>query len=331
MTTAGTPAEDGYIALAHPDGPIIVDNQGRVRWYLASADETLINFQAHPTGEYTLFGTQDMPQEFRVLDERGDVARTLACVGGNTRFHEVRVLADGSYWITCNDPVQTDLTSLGGNPDVNVVWTTIQHVAEDGSLLKEIRARDLFGLDDLDPDAIPGADNVNATHGNAIEFDVDGNLLVSFRSLDEITKIDATTGELIWRMGGRGNQFTINDPTRDYVRQHGLRLVSPGVIQILDNGSVAPSRFVRYAIDEDALTADLVFDYIDPTNAFTQVGGSTEVVGDGGALVSFGRAGRVVELDDSGSVTFELLGIEDMYIFRAIRIPSLYASERRAP
>lgn len=331
MTTAGTPAADGYLALSHPEGPIIVDNQGRVRWYLSAADPTLINFQSHPTGEYTLYGTQDVPQEFRVLDERGDVVRMLACVGGNTRFHEVRVLADGSYWITCNDPVQMDLTSIGGKPDVNVVWTTIQHVAEDGSLLKEIRARDLFGLDDLDPDGIADADNVNATHGNAIEFDVDGNLLVSFRSLNEITKIDATTGAIIWRMGGRGNVFTIVDPTREYVRQHGLRLVSPGVIQFLDNGSLPPSRFVRYAIDEQSLTANLLFDYIDPTNAFTQVGGSTEVVGDGGALISFGRAGRVVELDASGNVSFELLGIEDQYIFRAVRIPSLYAARRREP
>src|SRR2546422_7694007 len=45
-----------------------------------------------------------------------------------------------------------------------------------------------FEITDLDPAALTGA-TVNWTHGNAIDIDRDGNLIVSFRSLDEITKI----------------------------------------------------------------------------------------------------------------------------------------------
>lgn len=63
--------------------------------------------------------------------------------------------------------------------------------------------------------------------------------------------------------------------------------------------------------------------------SFTFVGGNTELVGpNDDAIVSFGRAGKVVEVNAAGVETFDLTGLDGVYIFRASRIPSLYASER---
>ncbi|MFQ5530780.1 MAG: hypothetical protein ACE5FP_10610, partial [Gemmatimonadota bacterium] len=89
ITPVGTPAEGGYVLLSHPDGAVIVDNQGRVRWYLAESDATLNNFQAHPNGEYTFIGLNDPVREYRALNELGEVVRTLGCIGRPTRFHEI--------------------------------------------------------------------------------------------------------------------------------------------------------------------------------------------------------------------------------------------------
>ncbi|MFW6084475.1 MAG: arylsulfotransferase family protein [Gemmatimonadota bacterium] len=326
--STGVPAENGFIGMAHPSGAFIVDNQGRVRWYVTSEDPVLNNFQAHPSGQYTMFGLEDLTRLYKVLDERGNVVGTIGCVDRDTRFHEIRVMPQGDYWALCNHEIPTDLSSRGGAEDGSVVWTVLQHVGADGELLFEFDTSEHFSLDDIDPDVIDGADAVNMTHGNAIEFDADGNILLSFRSLNEVTKVDATTGEVLWRLGGRANQFAIDDPTRDFLRQHGVRLVEPGIIQLLDNGREAPSRLVRYQIDEQELTAELVMEYAHASNAITLVGGSTQVVADRGGLVSFGRTGRVAEVDESGTQTFELTGLESLYIFRAFRIPSLYASER---
>lgn len=145
-----------------------------------------------------------------------------------------------------------------------------------------------------------------------------------------MTKIQAETGEIIWRFGGgQGNQLTfVDDPKGSFERQHGLRVVEPGVIQLLDNGDAAPSRLVRYRIDEQALTATLVLEVIDAPTTYTPVGGGTDVLAGGGALVSFGRAGRVLESSAAGERTWELTGIDGLYVFRAQRIPSLYSSER---
>lgn len=328
VVATGDPAEEGFIGMAHPSGAFIVDNQGRVRWYVTSEDPVLNNFQAHASGEYTMFGTEDLTRLYKVLDERGDVDRTIGCVDRNTRFHEIRVLPPGDYWALCDHEIPTDLSSRGGAVDGTVTWTVLQHVGADGELLFEFDTSEHFSLDDIDPDVIDGADAVNLTHGNSIEFAADGNILLSFRNLNEVTKVDVTTGEVLWRLGGLANQFAIDDPTRDFAGQHGLRLVEPGVVQLLDNGREAPSRLVRYLLDEQALTAELILEYSHASNALTPVGGSTQVLAGNRALVSFGRAGRVAEVDETGVQIFELTGLEGLYIFRAFRIPSLYAAER---
>lgn len=328
VASIGDPADEGFIGMAHPSGAFIVDNQGRVRWYVTSEDPVLNNFQSHPSGEYTMFGTEDLTRLYKVLDERGNVVRTIGCVGLDTRFHEVRVMPQGDYWALCDRDVPTDLSSRGGAAEGTVTWTVVQHVGADGELLFEFDTSEHFSLDDIDPDVIDGADAVNITHGNAIELAADGNILLSFRSLNEVTKVDVVTGEVLWRLGGLANQFAVDDPTRDFARQHGVRLVEPGVLQLLDNGVEAPSRLVRYLIDEQALTAERVMEYSHASNALTLVGGSTQVLAGKRGLVSFGRTGRVAEVDETGAQTFELTGLEGLYIFRAFRIPSLYATER---
>lgn len=332
VVPVGANPAPGYLTLSVPGGPVIIDNTGRVVWYLTAPDPVLSNFQAHPDGSYTLLGRDTDVQEYRVLDELGRETGRLACVGRDeTRFHEVRVEPQGAYWIMCHDRRVADLTAVGGLPEVALDWTVVQHVNAAGELVWEWNSADHFDITDVGPETIAGAAAINVTHGNAIAFDTDGNLLVSWRELDEITKIAAETGEVLWRLGGGlRNQFTfLNDPKGSFERQHGLRVVGPGVIQLLDNSDTAPSRLVRYRIDEQAMTAQLLFEFVDAPDTYTPVGGSTDVLASGGALVSFGRAGRVVETSATGDRTWELTGIDQLYVFRAQRIPSLYASERR--
>ena len=57
----------------------------------------------------------------------------------------------------------------------------------------------------------PGLANftgIDFDHPNSIDQDANGNYIVSFASLGEITNIDAVTGAMLWRLGGRHNQFT---------------------------------------------------------------------------------------------------------------------------
>src|SRR5256886_8786772 len=88
--------------------------------------------------------------------------------------------------------------------------TVVQHVSSEGDLLFQWDPFDHFEITDLVPASRTGP-SVNWMHGNSLDLDTDGNLIVSFRSLSEITKIDTRTGAVLWRMGGLKNQFVFQD------------------------------------------------------------------------------------------------------------------------
>jgi hypothetical protein len=150
--------------------------------------------------------------------------------------------------------------------------------------------------------------------------------VVSFRNLGEITKIDVATGNIIWRLGGRRNEFTFLDaPNATFVGQHGVRSYAPGALLLLDNlGNPAESRAERFVLDERRLTAKLVRSYTSTPGVVTQIGGSVQALPAGRTLVSFGTAGRVEEYDADGRVMWRIEQGAG-YVFRAQRISSLYA------
>jgi hypothetical protein len=321
----GTDTLPGFVLLSLPDGAVIVDNQGRVRWYHHRPNGVLNSIQAHPDGRMTILdGNNGADHRFHVLDGLGRETGTLQCAAGRTtRFHDLRIEEDGSAWILCDETRVMDLTAEGGVADAEVTATVVQRLSPAGDLLFEWNSFDHFAITDLSLADRQGA-AVNFTHGNGIALDADGGLLLSFRSLDEVTKVDTTTGAVAWRLGGLASQFTIlGDPKGEFRRQHGLRVAGPGHLQLLDNGTAAPSRLVRYLLDEVARTATFEWEFIDDPATFTLVGGSSQVLPAGRGLVSFGRAGRVVEVDAAGARRWELTDLDGIYVFRAERLPGL--------
>jgi hypothetical protein len=327
--TSGADTSPGFLALSFRDGPVIIDNTGKVVWYRHFPNGTLNSFQAHADGRYTVLGLDDAANAFRILDELGNETGALACTGYPTRFHDLRVEADGTAWILCDDTRVMDLSGVGGANPAAVTATVVQHLDRSGEVLFQWNAFDHFAITDL-AFADRTGESVNFTHGNGVTIDTDGNLLLSFRSLNEITKVDVRTGAVLWRFGGLRNQFTlVNDSRGPFQWQHGLRVVAPGQIQILDNRFSAPSRFVLYLLNPQAMTALAIVEFVDGPQTWANVGGSTDAIANGHAVVSFGRAGRVVEVDESGNRAWEVTGTDGVYIFRAQRIASLYSAQRR--
>jgi hypothetical protein len=213
---------------------------------------------------------------------------------------------------------------MGGVAQARVTGTDVEHVAGDGTLLFHWSPFDHFAITDGQPADRIGT-SVNWTHGNALDFDVDGNLIVSFRNLGEITKIDVGSGAVIWRMGGRQNQFTFFDPSiPEFSGQHSARISGPGELMILDNlGIPGESRGERYTMDEAARTVRLARSYTSSPTVVTQIGGSVQSLPNGRTLVSYGTAGRVEEYDAAGRLMWSIYGNAG-YVFRAERIRSLY-------
>jgi hypothetical protein len=72
-------------------------------------------------------------------------------------------------------------------------------------------------------------------HANSIAYDRDGNFLISFRNLNQIWKVDATKGEVIWKLGQNGD-FSL-EGTDWFISQHDAHIDPQGHLIMFDNGN----------------------------------------------------------------------------------------------
>jgi len=326
-TATGTDPSPGYVAFAAGVFGLVIDNTGRVVWYHRFPNGTRLNFIAQPNGRFAA-SPSNSPTDLGhwvEVDPLGSVTREPGCGRGlRPRLHDFIGEPDGSYWLLCDETRTMDLTGVGGVANASVTGTVVQHLSAGGAVLFDWSPFDHFAIADGDPADRRGV-SVNWTHGNAIDFDSDGNLIVSFRNLSEVTKIDVRTGDVLWRLGGRRNDFTFVDaPTPSFAGQHSPRAYAPGALMLLDNvGDPTESRAEWYAVDERTRTARLVHSYGTP-GVITLIGGSMQSLPGSRTLVSFGTAGRVEEYDAAGRVVWRIEG-NPGYVFRAQRIHSLYS------
>jgi hypothetical protein len=329
-TAAGPAPSPGYVVFGAGKYGLVIDNAGRVVWYHRFPNGPGLNFQAQPNGRYVARPTPATAGEVArwvEIDPLGTITRTLGCARGlQSRFHEMLAEPDGSYWLLCDEVRTVNLSAAGGSSQATVLGTAVQHLSATGDVLFDWTPFDHF---QIDLQALPAGDQaggvINWTHGNALDLDSAGNLLVSFRNLSEVTKINTRTGAVVWRMGGPRNQFTLeNIGAPAFSRQHGVRATGAGRFLLLDNlGDPLASRAERYEFDEARRTVRLSASYASSTGAVAQTGGTTQNLPGGRTLVSYGSGGSVEEYGAAGNGVWKIEG-KPGYVFRAQRIRSLY-------
>jgi len=307
---------------------VMVDNDGKIVWY-RGFDSGIVDFQKQTNGNYTAFASlEGSPPHFYEFDNWGNITREFRAGNGlDTGPHELRLL-NGGYCLFGIQFRAMDFTAIGGAQNANVRGTVVEyHRDNTQSLLWN--PFDHFEVIDTAPDVSLTAPNINPWHGNAIDIDADGNLLLSFRNSDEITKVDARTGQIIWRLGGKKNQFTfVNDRLNGFSHQHGIRRLPNGNLILFDNGNLhspPASRAVEYKLDEQAKIAELIWEYRHEPALYGFALGFAQRLANGNTLICFGTAQRIIEVDRLGTKQWELaiLGSQ-VFAYRAFRIESLY-------
>ena len=327
--SSGSDPAPGYIVFAAGNYGLVADNTGRIVWYRRFPNGPGLNFQAQPNGRFAARPVADpgKPGAFVEVAPTGEITRTLGCAKSlSPRMHDLIAQNDGSYWLLCDETRTVDLTSQG-REDAKVTGTSVQHVSSSGELLFEWSPFDHLEIDlsVLKPEDFNGS-SINWTHGNAIDLDGDGHLLVSYRNLNEVIKINTRTGAILWRLGGNHNDFRFENITGSpFSRQHGARALGTDGVILLDNlGEPSFSRAERYAVDEVSREARILQSCGYSAGLIAQIGGSAQLVADSHILVSFGNGAGVKEYDSSGRVVWQLDG-NPGYVFRAQRISSLYS------
>lgn len=316
---------------AHP--PVIIDRGGRVVWYRDGL--TAGDFQLQPNGHLTAAVSVPGPSAvaYQEWDALGNVVREWTAVGcDSTDAHELRLLGTGEALLLGFRSRVYDLTRFGGPSAATVNGDVLQRIGADGGVAFEWNSLDHYALDEAD-DFVwqsPSAGSYDFTHSNAIEMLPDGDYLLSTRHLSEITRIDGATGAVRWRMGkGKANQFTfVNDPKGGFWNMHGVRRLPNGHLILIDNGNghMPPSsRAVEYEIDEEAMTATLVWSF--EPGILSCCMGFAQRLANGNTLVTLGQDYHVSEVAPNGDVVWEarlpMKGEGFFGIYRAFRIASL--------
>jgi Arylsulfotransferase (ASST) len=258
----------------------------------------------------------------------GKLLRTLQTVGTVTDFHDLEVTPDGNYLVLSYRPRSgVDTTEFGGAADATILDGVVQELTPHGDLVSEWSTEGHITLSETGrwwDDPISLGEPYDTTHINAVEPLASGDFLISLRNTDAVYRIDGSSGEVEWKLGGRHTPESLQvrgDPLGQYPlgAQHDVRSLGGGEISIHDNGTyLRRPRSVRYKIEGDVAT--LVRSVGDRKAPLSICCGSTRVIGKS-ILTSWGGLRLITEVDARGRRAFELvLAGEHAFSYRAFPI-----------
>ncbi len=313
--------EDIFIHSTASDNQFmaILDSNLEVKWYIVSTDAKGWDFKVNNNNKLTYFRkpsngwTPSGGGLWYVTDENMSEIDTLECVNGfEADYHDIQYTQDGGYILQAYAKQEIDMPQTEEIDTANVL--ILQEFDQDHNLLMEWKNFDHMNIQDY-ADALNLNSNYrNWMHGNSIEIDDDQNIIVSNRAMSELIKFNRQSGELIWRLGGPMNDFTfIDDPLQGPNRQHDARRLDNGNIMIFDNGDqrdVPHTRVTEYQVDEEQMTATLVWSYSHPDEYISMNQGCSQRLENGNTLISWGgvpgHGAIITEINDRGERVLEL-------------------------
>jgi hypothetical protein len=310
------PSENQYL--------MVLDNIGNPMFYRKMPSMST-DFKLQMNGFLTYYDNSTFA--YYELDSSYAVIDSFRCGNGyKTDLHDLRVLPDGHQLMLGYDPEMVDMSTVvpGGDPSATVIGAVVQELDRNKHVVFQWRTFDHFKVTDATQEDLT-SHTIDYVHPNTIEIDTDGNILLSSRHMDEITKIDRKTGSIIWRWGGKNNQFKYFGDSVGFSHQHTIRRSPTGTLTMLDNGnyrSPAYSRVVEYAMDESAKSVRLVWQYRHKPDLFAIAMGSVERLQNGNTLVGWGTTNpAVTEVRPDGSTAFELRLPDSIASYRVFRAP----------
>ena len=308
VTTRRPGIAPGYLYLGFFTGPpfnVVVDNFG-VPVYVSRERAATYDFKRQPNGRFTfLERTTDVTSTGRGIFDAVVLSPEMELIGRrrtlppltNTDNHDVLLLPGGRRILLSYEPVVHD--------GVVREDSVIQEVANGRVVLQWSSWGDVPLSDNLSGNLVEYA------HINSVWVDDDDNLIGSLRGVSALVKINRRTGRLMWTLGGRSSDFEIDDPLGGFCGQHHAQRLDNGNILLFDNGAdCAPdgtdrgvSRAAEYAVDEEAMTAELVWSHTQGIYGFAT--GSVQRMANGNTLIGWGTSGFISEVDETGEVLFQ--------------------------
>lgn len=216
--------------------------------------------------------------------------------------HDVRMDKNGHVVTLVRNTKIADLSRAGGG--------VADTIAGDGILVMDTTGKKIWEWNcwdhwNINTDSIIKQFAYDRFHINSLSFDTDGNYLVSVAIEDQVWKINAQTGKIMWKFG-KGGDFKL-DSSRDFSFQHSAHINSRGELMVFDNSLWRKeSGAISFTLDTVKWVAIPKIRAILPRLKYTSRMGSGYLLPNDNILQASSKTGSVMVTDINGKILWEL-------------------------
>jgi len=316
--------DDVFIAAngSYPQrGPMIFDRAGQLVWFKpipagkAAMDLQVERYDGAPVlvwwqgyiGLGVGFGNDEIYGE-----NYQRIASVNAGNGYQADLHDIQITPSGAAFITAYSIVDANLSSAGGATRGALQDAIVQEVdIKTGLVMFEWHAYGHIALgDSYWPRPASPATPWDYFHVNSISIDPwgDGNFLISARNTWAGYEIDHSTGQVLWRLGGRYSSFKM-DPGTETAWQHDISWQPNHTLTLFDNGDSPQehkqTRIVHERIDWSDRTVQLISEAVHTPSLLANSQGNDQLLPDGNSFVGWGALPYMSEFSPTGKLVFD--------------------------
>ncbi|KGO44336.1 hypothetical protein PEXP_000270 [Penicillium expansum] len=305
-------------SIAHP-GPMILNSAGELVWTKWNGGTTQdFKLQRYKGEDYLTYWQGDTADGYG----RGSwymkyVVSPIGIYDGD--LHDFQITSNDTAILMIYDPIPMDLSSIGG-PELGWMYDGMfQEInLETGELLFQWRVSDFYHpsdsyypIGDAGQGRTSGYDH---SHINSVDKDDQGRYLVSMRHLHTVACIDGTTGDVLWSLGGKRNDFTdaSDGAATDFSWQHDARWQGLNRLSLFNNAAYnndnlsAVSHGMIVDLDTEEQQAKLLQSFHHPHDIMAVSQGNIQVLDTGNVLVGWGHSAAFTEFSPNGDVVCDV-------------------------
>ena len=239
------------LKLQHPSYSVIMDMAGNVVYYRGNKNPSYsmfhlkkwelenkkVFYSMHEQDEKSI-DTSWVTGHHLIFDETFNLVDKVQILPTDTHGellaeeHEIVVLGEKHYIVIGYDEERYD-----NSGKIRVVHAIIQE-QKNGQVIFEWTSKGKPNFVEMCYEKCPQncKENADYLHLNAVLIDPkDGHLIVSSASSFSVFKIHRKTGELLWVLGGKKDEFNLSKKDL-FIRQHHPQILSDGRLMLFDNG-----------------------------------------------------------------------------------------------
>ncbi len=297
----GDVTPEGYLLtslLGDPSYAVIFDTDGELVWWKEIVDPP----------QFTTMRIAHGGKHFYAMEANG--IQVLGFDGTEIDqhylpniHHDYTVLPDGTIAALAFDVRYPDV--LNGE---EVFGQQIVEISPEGAASS---VWSLWEAEQWQPSAFHENDNGwELGHANIIRYSPDDDAYyVSFLQFGSIWKIDRSSGDVLWKLGGGHTEFHVEGQQAINLfrgGQHGFDILDGGILVFRNGLNSLAANVVECGLDEDDYTVDVEWTYeLDPPSA-VYVLGDVSRLDDGHTLITWSTAGQVDMVDDTGKLVWSL-------------------------